>query len=81
MPAFPSTIRGDALLDVGLAVGRHLGTNALTFYGSGGAMTLEIVHGQPENSEAARQLADLLEQALDEGAGIGVGVRQRAQRR
>jgi len=43
-------------------------------------MTLEIVHGQPENSEAARQLADLLEQALDEGAGIGVGVRQRAQR-
>jgi hypothetical protein len=44
-------------------------------------MTLEIVHGQPENSEAARQLADLLKPALDEGAGIGVGVRQRAQRR
>lgn len=30
-------------------------------------MTLEIVHGQPENLQAARQLADLLERVLDEG--------------
>lgn len=30
-------------------------------------MTLEIVHGQPENLEAARQLADLAEGLLDDG--------------
>lgn len=30
-------------------------------------MTLDVVHGQPENIEAARQLADLLGRELDEG--------------
>lgn len=30
-------------------------------------MTLEVVHGQPNNIEAAHQLADLLDRQLDEG--------------
>lgn len=30
-------------------------------------MTLEVVHGQPANIEAAHELADLLDQELDEG--------------
>lgn len=30
-------------------------------------MALEIVHGQPHNVEAARQLADLVEDFLDDG--------------